>query len=340
MNSKIIKKSFSSLQTKMNIRSAISPVYKLLNDLPYRDSLLVSSQNTKWTISELNTYTDAFARSLIENGLEPGQKFLIWSDINHSAEILCASLGALKAGLTVVHSEFENSDEIKAILKKDKIDALLFSPFNTLEKETRVDSLIKDSDLVLPKHVIQISHKTLPNMIKFKQAFNYSSGFNTNIDLPEISENLNAFEIIRPGNSKVEMSHNEVYDKITSFNHGFNYGISVNSAPCFYPVSLSIGLLGNLVNKNYVVFPGTYSLKEILKTVKLQKAKQFICEGNLLDMKADSKRTAEIAAQSGSVESLLIFGEKDVKNKDSSNLQSCFPNAKLEYVDEFNFTRI
>lgn len=335
-----MKKSFSSLQNKLNVKSAISPIYKLLNDLPYRDALLVSSQNIKWTVSELNSYTDAFARSLIENGLQPGQKFLIWSDINHSAEIVCASIGALKAGLTVVHSEYENSDEIRSILEKENIEAFMFSPFNTLENETRIDSLTKNSKAKLPRHVIQVSHKSIPGMIKYKQAFNYGTSFNTTISLPEISENTEAFEVIRPDSNKIELSHSDVFSKISNFNYGMNYGISINSAPCFYPVSLSIGLLGNLLNKNYVVFPGTYSLKNILNTVKVQKAKQFICEGNLLDMNADSQKTAEIASHTSSVESLIVTGDKEIKNKDATNLKNCFPNARLEYVDEFTFDKI
>ena len=326
--------SFRNFSTK---NTAISSLNKLLKELPQRDAVMISNQAIKWTVNELDLYTTAFAKHLVEMSIPKQSKFLIWSDVNHSAEIICATLGAWKAGLTVVHSEFENIEEIKSILQNDnEIQVMMFSPFNQIENKSRLDLL---NNTKLPNHTIQISHKSLPGMAKFKQAFNYGSGFNTNIDLPEVHENWNAFEIVRSGSS-LYLSHSDIMSKIQNSNNSLTYSTVINSAPGFYPISFTLGFLNNLLNKNYTVFPGTYSLKEILKLVNNQQAKQFICEGNLLDIKADESRAVEISESTKDVNSLVIFGEEnELKNKDTSFLEKCFPNATLEYYDEYNMQK-
>lgn len=338
----IIKKTFTSLRPKENLKLALNPFLKVVNELPYRDAILISSQNIKWTVSELDSYTNAFAKSLLEVGCQPGEKFLIWSDINHSAEIVCATIGAMKAGLTIVHSEFENTDEILSILKNTSdIGAFMFSPYNQINNKNRIDLLSANNELKLPRHVIQVSHKTIPGMIKFKQSFNYSNGFNSNIYLPELKENSKALEIVRPGKQSISYTQTELFERISDFNSKLSYSTVVNSVPAFYPVSLSIGLLANLAKKNYVVMPGSYSLKEILNTIKKQEAKQFICEGNLLDLQTNEKELEEIKNKTKTVESLIVVGEEsEIKSKNSKFLEKCFQNAKLEFVDEFLLKRI
>ena len=322
--------SFRNFSTK---NTAISSLNKLLKELPQRDAVMISNQAVKWTVNELDLYTTAFAKHLVEMNVPKQSKMLIWSDVNHSAEIVCATLGAWKAGLTVVHSEFENIEEIKSILEKDQdIEAMMFSPFNQIENKSRLDHL---NGITLPNHTIQISHKSLPGMAKFKQAFNYSTGFNTNIELPEIQEDWNAFEIVRSDGS-LSFSHSDIMSKIHNSNNSLTYSTVINSAPGFYPISFTLGFLNNLLNKNYTVFPGTYSLNEILKLVNNQKAQQFICEGNLLDIKADENRAIEISKNTQDVNSLVIFGDKDeLQSKDTSFLQKCFPNATFSYYDEY-----
>lgn len=332
----INKKIFKNFSTK----TAFSSLTNLVKTLPQRDALMVSSQKIKWTAHEVDAYSSAFARHLVECGLQPGNKFLIWSDINHSAEIICATLGAWKAGLTVVHSEYENSDEIKNILKNHDISSFMFSPYNSIENLSRLEHLMGKPSAKLPNHTIQISHKSLNGMIKFKQAFNYATNFNTNIKLPEIKEDINAFEIIRSNDSVISLNHGQVDSVVSNTNIDLSYGTVVNSAPGFYPISLTLGFLANLSKKNYVVFPGTYSLKDILQLVKNQNAEQFICEGNLLDLNADEKKLKEISSYTENVNSLIVFGEEEnLKNKDSSFLQNCFPKAKMEFYDEFTMRK-
>lgn len=331
-----MKKLFSTKVSILAEKNIVSSMKELGNQLPHRDSLLSVSQGIKWTIKELNTYTDAFARHLLEAGLEPGQKFLIWSDVNHSAEIVCATLGAIKAGLTVVHSEYENSEDINTLLKTKEMAGFMFSPYNNIESSTRL-SLIEDN-LSNVQHVIQISHKSILNTVKFKQAFNYSTGFKTNINLPEIKENSNVFEIYRSNdkNGRISLTHGDLMDKIRSNNSVTEYINVVNTAPIFYPSNFVLGFLRNLLSKNFIVIPATYSLKEILKIVENQNSKKLVCEGNLLDLTLDKKLFEN---KFNSIEEITVIGE-NLKEKNSSNFSSYFPNAKIEFFDEFSFNKV
>jgi hypothetical protein len=154
-------------------------------------------------------------------------------------------------------------------------------------------------------------------------------------------ENSKALEIIRPGKENLSYTHSQLFEKIGGFNNKLTYSTVVNSVPSFYPVSFILGLLSNLANKNYIVMPGTYSLKEILNSINKQQAKQFICEGNLLDLETNDKELDEIRNKTKSVESLLVVGEEtEIKAKSSKFLEKCFQNAKLEFVDEFLLKRI
>jgi hypothetical protein len=335
---RLFPKYFSTTVKKVK-NNAFTPINKLLSDLPLKDTLLISSQNIKWTASELDAYTTAFAKHLIEVGFKPGNKLFIWSDVNHSAEIITSTIGAWKAGLTVIHSEYENYEEIESSLKE--ADVFVFSPYSSLNEKPRLDyinsNIHKFSDRY--KHIIQISHKTIDGMLKFKQAFNYSTGLSSSINLPLIDSDTIAYEINRPNSEKITLSHHDIFSVNES--DKLENSTVVNSAPTFYPSSIGLGFLAQLRNKNYVVYPGSYSLREIVKLIKTQKAQRFICEGNLLDIQFSKVQAEEIKRQTDSVESIYIVGnEKELKNKDQIRLLDCFTNAKIELFDEFSLKRI
>lgn len=338
-NKALSKRFFAS--TAVAKKTALSPINQLLHDLPLKDALLVSSQNIKWTIKELNTYTNAFANHLIELGFQPGNKLLIWSDINHSAEIITATIGAWKAGLSIVFSEYENFEEIEKGLKE--ADVFLFSPYSPINDKTRIEYVNSKIEEIKQRtnHIIQISHKTLPNMIKFKQAFNYSNNLTSAISLPEVESDSLAYEIISPNKKNILLTHGDIFSKIEEINDKITYGNVLNSAPTFYPSSISLGLLAQLKNKNYVVNPGTYSMREIVKAIKIQKSNRFICEGNLLNIEFPNSQIEEIRKKTTSVESVYVLGnEEDMKANSTKRLEECFPNAKIELFDEFSLRRI
>lgn len=53
-------------------------------------------------MKEFDRYSSAFAYGLVENGFREGDKLMLWVDQTNSAEILTATMGAAKAGVSVV----------------------------------------------------------------------------------------------------------------------------------------------------------------------------------------------------------------------------------------------
>jgi acyl-CoA synthetase (AMP-forming)/AMP-acid ligase II len=95
-------------------------------------------------IFKIQIHSDAFAYYLAEQGYAQGSKVLFWTDVNHSLEYVAASLGCLKAGTTVISSEFENWEDIHKTLTESKADVLVVSPYVQIEKNiTRLDALTK-----------------------------------------------------------------------------------------------------------------------------------------------------------------------------------------------------
>jgi hypothetical protein len=69
---------------------------------------------------------------------------MLWTGINHTLETITAAIGALKAGSTIVVSEFENWEDIQKTLSDSKADLLLLSPYSQTDKQTSyIDSVIK-----------------------------------------------------------------------------------------------------------------------------------------------------------------------------------------------------
>jgi replicative DNA helicase len=67
---------------------------------------------------------------------------MFWSDVNHSLEYIAGALGTIKAGNTIVSSEYENWEDIQKVLKQSEADVLVVSPFVQSEKnKTRMDKL-------------------------------------------------------------------------------------------------------------------------------------------------------------------------------------------------------
>lgn len=328
-----------------NSNNLFNKLNTLIKELPHRDALMISSQNIKWSIKELDTYTTAFAKHLIELGFKPGQSFMAWSDINHSAEIICSLLGAWKAGLKVIYCESEEFDDIESCI--NKADVFMFSPFIQVNSSTRLDYIspklneMKESN----KHIIQISHKSINNTIKFKQAFNYSSGLSSSIYLPNLDYNSTALEI-----HSLDKTNNFSFDDLfsdtnTSYDKSESYNSVVNSVPVYNPYNMVQGLIKQLVNYNYVVFPGSYSLKEITDNIKMQNAYRFICEEGLLDVSIPDNKLNNIESNSSGVKEVYIFGSSnDLKSKfessKNSGFLSCFKNAEFYNVDQMLMNRI
>lgn len=334
--SKYFIKNFSSkvqLSEKTINKTALNGLSNLVKSLPFRDTLLISSQNIRWTSSELDTYTTAMAQHFIELGIQPSQKILIWTDISHTAESICSTIGAWKAGLSVVHSQDESIEEVKQLVSNS--DVVIFSPFNSIDGKTRLELL--SSSINSNKHFIQISHKSLPNTIKFKQAFNYGSGFNTNITLPVIEESSIAYKL-----PQKDITHMEIYNAIESYSsaNSNKYENTINSVPCSFPSSMVLGFLTQITNQNYTIYPGSFSLKDIIKQIKMQKADRLICEEGLLDIELTETNYLEVGEKAKTVESLIVLGNSELTSKRNNFISKCFKNAKVEVYDIENFNKI
>lgn len=62
-------------------------------------------------MKEFDRYSSAFAYGLVEGGFSPGDKIVLWMDQDNSAEVLVASMGAAKAGVTLVTFEEKDSQD-------------------------------------------------------------------------------------------------------------------------------------------------------------------------------------------------------------------------------------
>jgi len=107
-------------------------------------------------MKEFDRYSSAFAYGLVESGYQPGDKLLIWMDQNNSSEILVSTMGASKAGVTVVtFSEKDSVDALHETLKDSNAKGLVFSPSTKVDENdtTRaelVHKLMPELDSVNP----------------------------------------------------------------------------------------------------------------------------------------------------------------------------------------------
>ena len=70
---------------------------------------------------------------------------MFWTDVNHSLEYIASSLGAIKAGATIVSAEFENWEDVKGVLDASKADVLIMSPYTQVEKNRNKIDLLSSS---------------------------------------------------------------------------------------------------------------------------------------------------------------------------------------------------
>jgi len=187
------------------------------------------------------------------------------------------------------------------------------------------------------KHIIQISHKTIPGTEKFKHCMNYSKSYMTNLSLPEKNEKV--FEFYTDEGTK-SITHKECLERINEFNQNIktDYSNIVNSTPIFYPVNLTLGLLGGMASRSYNVIPGSYNFVEMLKLIEIQRSPIFICEDNITDIQIANDKLKDIKNITKIVEHVVMFTNRhNLKNKNVEAFKSIFENAKLHIYDEHDF---
>jgi acyl-CoA synthetase (AMP-forming)/AMP-acid ligase II len=166
------------------------------------DSVRFDQQRFNWTMKEFDRYSSAFAFGLLEAGYSHGDRLALWLDQDNSAEILVSTMGASKAGVTVVtFSEKENQDALHSALKDSGARGLLFSPSTTVSEDgsTRADfvnKLMPELDSMYPgdalslgnypmlKQIIQTGHNNIRGIIKYKDSLAYVNTALSNLSLP------------------------------------------------------------------------------------------------------------------------------------------------------------
>jgi len=93
------------------------------------DAVRFDRQKFNWNLKDFDRYSSAFAFGLVESGFAPGDKLLLWVDQTNSAEVLVATMGAAKAGVSVVtHDEKNDCDALHHTLQDSGARGLVFSP--------------------------------------------------------------------------------------------------------------------------------------------------------------------------------------------------------------------
>ncbi len=69
---------------------------------------------------------------------------MLWTGVNHTLETITSAIGTLKAGSTIVFSEFENWEDIEKTLSESKTDLFVLSPYSQTDRQTTyIDSVLK-----------------------------------------------------------------------------------------------------------------------------------------------------------------------------------------------------
>ncbi len=262
--------------------------------------------------------------------MAPGDKIALWVDSTNSAEIATAQIGAMKAGLTVVTID-ENDSLANAAqaIKDSNAKALLFSPMTLDESHEKranaLHGLIPELGSLYPgqeftssefpnlKHVIHTGHKTIMGCSKFKETMFYAKMENTNHRIPGVSPEDTALECYQNGNRVASYSNQELVSHAESVHSDYLDG----DKPVFvtlsmqYPLALA-SLIGAAHGQKKVFVPATYSLDEISKQLKMQESSTLICDSGLYAAPAESGLYATpsrviVGSTSGSIGDSELF---------------------------------
>lgn len=195
------------------------------------DAVRFDQQKFNWTMKEFDRYSSAFAYGLVEHGYSPGDKIVLWMDQSNSAETLVATMGASKAGVTVVtFSEKEECDSLHQTLKDSGAKGLLFSPATEVNHDgtTRaeyVHKLMPELDSLYPgdalnlssypslKQIIQTGHSNIRGVIKYKDSLVYAVPKFSSYELPQNDASATLFECYKGGRKVSSLSSNEITTK-------------------------------------------------------------------------------------------------------------------------------
>ena len=258
-----------------------------------QDAVVSVHQNVRLSYKQLQDQVNAFACSLLQLGLEKGDRIAIWSP--NCVEWTITQFAAFKAGMILVNlNPAYKSSELEYVLNKVSCKVLVIAPqfksSNYQEILTKIapeitqstDKLLASQKLPHLKHIIKIDHEQHTGIHRFADLLPEPTA--TQLDqLQAIAADLQFDETINiqftsgtTGNPKGTMlTHNNI------LNNGYFVGEAIHltsqdrvciSVPLFHCFGMVMGNLACITHGSTMVYPSAvFNPLDTLKTIQQEK---------------------------------------------------------------------
>ena len=258
-----------------------------------QDAVVSVHQNVRLSYKQLQDQVNAFACSLLQLGLEKGDRIAIWSP--NCVEWTITQFAAFKAGMILVNlNPAYKSSELEYVLNKVSCKALVIAPqfksSNYQEILTKiapeitqsVDKLLSSQKLPHLKHIIKIDHEQHTGIHRFADLLPQPTPAQLD-QLHAIAADLQFDETINiqftsgtTGNPKGTMlTHNNI------LNNGYFVGEAIHltpqdrvciSVPLFHCFGMVMGNLACITHGSTMVYPSAvFNPLDSLKTIQKEK---------------------------------------------------------------------
>jgi fatty-acyl-CoA synthase len=258
-----------------------------------QDAVVSVHQNVRLSYKQLQDQVNAFACSLLQLGLEKGDRIAIWSP--NCVEWTITQFAAFKAGMILVNlNPAYKSSELEYVLNKVSCKALVIAPqfksSNYQEILTKiapeitqsVDKLLSSQRLPHLKHIIKIDHEQHTGIHRFADLLPQPTPAQLD-QLHAIAADLQFDETINiqftsgtTGNPKGTMlTHNNI------LNNGYFVGEAIHltpqdrvciSVPLFHCFGMVMGNLACITHGSTMVYPSAvFNPLDSLKTIQQEK---------------------------------------------------------------------
>lgn len=258
-----------------------------------QDAVVSVHQNVRLSYKQLQDQVNAFACSLLQLGLEKGDRIAIWSP--NCVEWTITQFAAFKAGMILVNlNPAYKSSELEYVLNKVSCKALVIAPqfksSNYQEILTKIapeitqstDKLLASQRLPHLKHIIKIDHEQHTGIHRFADLLPEPTAAQLD-QLQAIAADLQFDETINiqftsgtTGNPKGTMlTHNNI------LNNGYFVGEAIHltsqdrvciSVPLFHCFGMVMGNLACITHGSTMVYPSAvFNPLDSLKTIQQEK---------------------------------------------------------------------
>ena len=258
-----------------------------------QDAVVSVHQNVRLSYKQLQDQVNAFACSLLQLGLEKGDRIAIWSP--NCVEWTITQFAAFKAGMILVNlNPAYKSSELEYVLNKVSCKALVIAPqfksSNYQEILTKIapeitqstDKLLSSQKLPHLKHIIKIDHEQHSGIHRFADLLPQPTAAQLD-QLHAIAADLQFDETINiqftsgtTGNPKGTMlTHNNI------LNNGYFVGEAIHltpqdrvciSVPLFHCFGMVMGNLACITHGSTMVYPSAvFNPLDSLKTIQQEK---------------------------------------------------------------------